>query len=85
MRRRFTVKTDPKNDSGVLYQTAAVLGVGLIGGSLSLAFKRSALVGSVIGVSSARTIEKALEMGVNSEAMLKLLTVDQGKIGKATK
>ncbi len=64
MIRRFTVKTDPKNSSGVLYQTAAVLGVGLIGGSLALAFRRSALVGSVIGVSSPGTVEKALEMGV---------------------
>ncbi|MFH1070555.1 MAG: prephenate dehydrogenase/arogenate dehydrogenase family protein [Candidatus Glassbacteria bacterium] len=42
----------------------AVLGVGLIGGSLALAFKRSGLVERVIGVSRAATIEKALELGV---------------------
>jgi prephenate dehydrogenase len=66
-RRMFTEKTDRKDSPGVLYRRAAIMGVGLIGGSLALAFRRSSLVGSVIGVSSARTIGKALEMGVIDE------------------
>ena len=41
----------------------AVLGVGLIGGSLALAFKRTGLVGRVIGVSRPATLAKALELG----------------------
>jgi len=63
-RRKFTGNPERKKSAEKLYHTVAVLGVGLIGGSLALAFKRSSLVGSVLGVSSARTIEKALEMGV---------------------
>ena len=42
----------------------AILGVGLIGGSLALAFKRSGKVGRVLGVSRRETIEKALALNV---------------------
>ena len=51
----------------LLYKTVAVLGVGLIGGSLALAFKRSRAVGTVIGVSRQQTIDKALELEVIDE------------------
>lgn len=56
---------DPR--PGKLYTTVAVLGVGLIGGSLALAFKRSGAVDRVIGVSRPETIGKALELGVIDE------------------
>ncbi|HUU29943.1 MAG TPA: prephenate dehydrogenase [archaeon] len=64
MRRKSTAKPETKKSAGCLYETVAVLGVGLIGGSLALSFKRSGLVGRVLGVSRPQTIEKALEAGV---------------------
>jgi prephenate dehydrogenase len=60
----YTANPDLKENSAPLYQTAAVLGVGLIGGSLALAFRRSRLVGRILGVSRPATIEKALQAGV---------------------
>ena len=43
----------------------AVVGVGLIGGSLSLALKQAGVVGEVIGIGRGRAnLEKALELGV---------------------
>jgi prephenate dehydrogenase len=43
----------------------AVVGVGLIGGSLSLALKAAGAVGEVVGIGRGRTnLEKALELGV---------------------
>src|ERR1051325_674432 len=55
-------------DSG---QRAAVsiVGVGLIGGSFALALRKAGYRGRIIGVSSARTIERALQLGVIDEAM----------------
>jgi prephenate dehydrogenase len=50
-------------------QTVAVLGVGLIGGSFALALKRAGFTGRVIGVSSPRTVEAALKLGVIDEAL----------------
>lgn len=52
------------NHSVEPFRKVAVLGVGLIGGSLALALKRAALASEIIGVSSRPTIEKALELGV---------------------
>ncbi len=69
-RRMFTVNPDLKEKDVPLYRTAAVLGVGLIGGSLALAFRRSGLVGRILGVSRKATIKKALQAGV----------IDQGYI-----
>ena len=69
-RETFTVNPDKKSNGPAgksLYDTAAVLGVGLIGGSLALGFKRSGLVSRVLGVSRKETIEKALELGVIDE------------------
>ena len=45
----------------------AILGVGLIGGSLALAFKRAHAVSRVLGVSRPSTIGRALELGVIDE------------------
>src|SRR5262249_47760053 len=41
-----------------------VVGVGLIGGSFSLAMKKAGLVGEVWGVGRRRTLEKARERGL---------------------
>lgn len=49
----------------LLVYRVAVIGVGLIGGSLALALKRVAAVGEVVGCSRTRsTLVKALELGV---------------------
>lgn len=45
-------------------QTVTIVGVGLIGGSFGLALKKHGFAGNIIGVSSQRTIEKALAAGV---------------------
>ncbi|PLX77696.1 MAG: prephenate dehydrogenase/arogenate dehydrogenase family protein [Desulfuromonas sp.] len=43
----------------------AIVGVGLIGGSLSLALKQAGVVGEVVGIGRGRAnLEKALELGV---------------------
>ena len=44
-------------------ETVAILGVGLIGGSFGLALRNSGLGVRVLGVSSPKTIEKAMEKG----------------------
>lgn len=50
--------------NAVLYERVAVVGIGLIGGSLALAAKRRGLVGDVIGVArSEATRAAAIEMG----------------------
>ncbi len=46
----------------------AIVGVGLIGGSFALALRKSGFQGKITGVSSPRTIAKALERGVIDEA-----------------
>ena len=70
----FTVNPEKKSNEPAaksLYDTAAVLGVGLIGGSLALGFKRSGLVNRVLGVSRRETIDKALELGVIDEGFVR--------------
>ena len=44
-------------------RTVAIVGVGLIGGSFGLALRRAGFVGEILGVSSARSIDQALERG----------------------
>jgi len=44
--------------------TIAVLGVGLIGGSLALAFKRAGIGNRIIGVSRQETIDRAVDQNV---------------------
>ncbi len=52
----------------MIYKRAAVIGIGLIGGSFALAAKRAGVVESVIGVArSADTREGALAMGAADE------------------
>ena len=45
-------------------ETVAIFGVGLIGGSVALALRAAGFGGRILGVSSPRTIECALELGV---------------------
>jgi prephenate dehydrogenase len=42
--------------------TVAIFGVGLIGGSFALALRHAGFHGSIIGVSSPSTIERALAL-----------------------
>ena len=49
-------------------QTVAIVGVGLIGGSFALALRKSGFSGRIIGVSSAATIEAALQAGAINES-----------------
>jgi len=44
-----------------------LIGVGLIGGSMGLALKRTGFAGSIVGISRAQTIATALDMGVIDE------------------
>jgi prephenate dehydrogenase len=45
------------------FQTVAIVGVGLIGGSFGLALRKSGFSGEILGVSSDRTLAAALERG----------------------
>ena len=48
--------------------TVSIVGVGLIGGSFALALRQAGFAGRIVGVSSPRTIEEALRLGVIDEA-----------------
>ena len=50
-------------------QTVTIVGVGLIGGSFGLALRKHGFVGRILGVSSARTLEAALERGAIDEGV----------------
>src|SRR3712207_5101244 len=54
-------------------ESVAIVGVGLIGGSFGLALRAAGFTGRIVGVSSARTIEeavdrKAIDMGMPLES-----------------
>lgn len=44
-------------------QSVAIVGVGLIGGSFALALRRAGFAGGIVGVSSPRAIDAAVEVG----------------------
>jgi prephenate dehydrogenase len=44
-------------------RSAAIIGVGLIGGSFGLALRKAGFSGPILGVSSARSIDQAVEVG----------------------
>jgi prephenate dehydrogenase len=50
-------------------RTIAIAGVGLIGGSLGLALRKYGWDGTILGVSSPRTIEEALRLGAIHEGV----------------
>jgi prephenate dehydrogenase len=50
-------------------QRVTIVGIGLIGGSFALALRQAGFQGRIIGVSSPRTIEEALRLGVIDEAL----------------
>jgi prephenate dehydrogenase len=50
-----------------MYHSLVIVGVGLIGGSLGLAFRRRYPEMKIIGVSSSAAVQSALEMGVITE------------------
>jgi prephenate dehydrogenase len=45
-------------------RTVTIIGAGLIGGSFALALRRAGFSGRILGVSSDRTVARALELGV---------------------
>ena len=49
------------------FRRAVIVGVGLIGGSIGLALKRTGFGGQLVGVSRPATIARALELGVIDE------------------
>ena len=49
------------------FKRAAILGVGLIGGSMGLALRRIGFEGSLVGISRPQTIERAVELGAVDE------------------
>lgn len=49
-------------------RTVAIFGVGLIGGSFALALKKNGYLGTILGVSSAETLRRALALGVIDKA-----------------
>ena len=50
-------------------RTISIFGVGLIGGSFALALRKAGFTGRLIGVSSPRTVEEALRLGIIDEAL----------------
>lgn len=50
-------------------QTVSIVGVGLIGGSFALALRKAGFRGRILGVSSQRTLEVALSLGVIDNGM----------------
>ncbi len=50
-------------------KTAAIVGVGLIGGSFALALRASGFAGKIVGVSSPDAVRVAMERGVIDEAL----------------
>lgn len=52
-----------------MLETVAIAGVGLIGGSFALALRQAGFRGTVLGVSSPRTLARALELNVIDEGV----------------
>ena len=50
-------------------KTVAIAGVGLIGGSFALALRKAGFGGRILGVSSPRTIDEAIRLGVIDEGV----------------
>jgi cyclohexadieny/prephenate dehydrogenase len=64
----MTAAASPGAD-GPIFQRMALIGVGLIGASLSLAAQRHGLVGEIVGCArKAETRDKALELGICARA-----------------
>ena len=49
------------------FQRAAILGVGLIGGSMGLALRRIGFPGQIVGISRPETTQRAIELGAIDE------------------
>jgi len=52
-----------------MFETVAIVGVGLIGGSFALAIRKAGYRGAIWGVSSPATVEAALELGIIDEGV----------------
>ncbi len=56
-----------RQEGASFFRRIAIIGVGLIGGSLGLSLKRTGFKGRVVGISRPETIAQALELGVIDE------------------
>lgn len=52
-----------------MFETVAIIGVGLIGGSFARAIRSAGFTGRILGVSSTATLREALELGVIDEGV----------------
>ena len=60
--------TSPEILAEDFLNTVAIFGVGLIGGSFALALRQAGFRGTILGVSSAATLERAIQLGVVDQA-----------------
>ncbi|MCS7024530.1 MAG: prephenate dehydrogenase/arogenate dehydrogenase family protein [Bryobacteraceae bacterium] len=67
MTELFEQNERPRGDWRQRLQTVSIIGVGLIGGSFALALRKAGYEGEILGVSSPRTLEEALALGVIDE------------------
>ncbi len=67
-------------DTNNRFKTIAIVGVGLIGGSLGMALKRKGFKGTIIGIDNPYTLEDAIKR----KAVDKVYPIDQLKEGVAT-
>lgn len=59
--------TAPTNSAGAEFRTITIVSLGLIGGSLALAFRRSGFAGKLIGVSREETLQSAKRQRIIDE------------------
>ncbi len=59
--------TNPQNTNAEPYASIAIVGVGLMGGSLGLALRRSGYTGRILGVSRGETLVEAQRLGAIDE------------------
>jgi prephenate dehydrogenase len=57
------------SEAAKAWRAVTIAGVGLIGGSFALALRKAGFTGRIIGVSSPRTVNAALERGAIDEAL----------------
>ena len=60
-------ESSPNAETAMVFNRVAIVGVGLIGGSLGLALKRMGFEGQVVGVGRDETTAQALDLGVIDE------------------
>lgn len=76
---KVTTKKKQKDNATILFNTIAIIGVGLIGGSIGLAVKKRKLADRVIGIGRSKlSLQKALKRKAVDE-----ITLDKSKVKNA--